>query len=854
MLRITQQANAGAAKSYFSRSDYLSEDQERPGIWGGKGAERLGLMGLMQRADFEQLCENQTPDGSPLTVRTRGDRTVGYDWTFNAPKSVSLLYGLTRDERILEAFRGAVLETMQEAEGEMQTRVRQRGVEQDRSTGNMVWAEFVHTTSRPVAGVPDPHLHSHVFVFNATFDGEENRWKAGQFRGLKRDARYYEAGFHAHLAEEMQRLGYGVERTRTGWEVAGMGDEVLKKFSRRTAQIEEKAREAGITDPERKAELGAQTREAKNKQLSMSELREDWQGRLDDGEKARLQQLKQVTGVDRGKQVQEGIDFAWQHCFTSSAVVPEKLVVAQALRRGIGGLLPEQAQRFVAERGLVTRQQRDRLWATTPEVLAQEGRVSRFARTGRGTLRAAQSGSHNFQREWLNQDQRQAVEHVLQSRDRVTLIRGIAGTGKTSLMQEAVEGLQQAGLPGVVLAPTAEASRDVLRQEGFAEADTVAMFLQNSQLQERACGGFIWVDEAGLLSLNQSEALFGLAEQLDARVIFSGDQRQHRSVERGDLLTLLEQEAGLPTVTVREIQRQRGSYKQLVADLAEGRIGGAFQKLQNLGWLREIDDPTERYAQVAAEYLQAIRTGRKTLVVSPTHVEGEAVTGTIRQRLQREGVLREERSFTVWKPVHLTEAEKQDPLQYSAGRMIQYHQHAPGRAAGSQWLLDGKEAPVQQSRKFSVFRPEVRHFAVGDWIRITHNGKTKDGKHRLNRGGLYQIAGFGEQGDIRLKNGWEIDAQWGHLDWGYVLTSHASQGKTADQVLVVQSQVSLGATTPEQFYVSASRGRERVLVFTDAAQSLQESLQRETVQPHALPFVRDGLPPAPVRERDYDRV
>ncbi|HYV38744.1 MAG TPA: MobF family relaxase, partial [Gemmataceae bacterium] len=183
MIRITQQDSAQSAKAYYATADYYSEGQEIVGSWGGKGAARLGLEGMVDKFSFERLCDNLDPrTGKPLTVRTRSDRTVGYDFTFSVPKSVSLLYALSGDQEIMEAFRDAVNETMREIETQMKTRVRTKGQNHDRTTGNMVWAEFIHTTSRPVDGLPDPQLHAHVFAFNTTYDDEERRWKAGQFR------------------------------------------------------------------------------------------------------------------------------------------------------------------------------------------------------------------------------------------------------------------------------------------------------------------------------------------------------------------------------------------------------------------------------------------------------------------------------------------------------------------------------------------------------------------------------------------------------------------------------------------------------------------------------------------------
>ena len=828
MLRIIQNRCSASAQKYYSKADYYSEGQELVGRWGGLGAERLNLSGTVEHEAFNRLCENRHPEtGKPLTPRTKADRTVGYDFNFHVPKGVSLMYLLGGDTRILGAFEDSVRDTMQELELETKTRIRLKGRDEERTTGNLTWAEFVHLTSRPVGGVPDPHLHAHCFVFNQTYDPVEERWKAAQFRDLKRDAPYFEGRFHARLARKLKDLGYQIERKGRSWDLAGISRGTINKFSRRAQQIERHAEKHGITDAKAKDQLAAKTREKKQNELSMPQLRAIWKERLVGEEEGELEMpVKSSHILELPGREQASLRHAMHHCFERDSVVAERRVLTEALRFGVGDIDIRKFDAAWPQTDAIVRELGGRRLATTKEVLAEERSMIAFARNGRASSKPL-SPNWNIARTWLNAGQQAAVKHVAEGRDRVLLIRGIAGTGKTSLMKEAAEAIKAGGHELFTFAPSSDASRNVLRNEGFNNATTVAELLASTSLQEATKGQVIWVDEAGLIGTRELKRVFDLADRMDARIVLSGDWKQHSSVERGSAMRLLEQEAGCKAATVEDIKRQKGRYRQAVSWLARGKTGEGFDILDELGWVKEVgkDDIP---ALVAQEYANTLgQTGEAPLVVSPTHAEGDAVSGAIRCVLRTQKRLSgDDQRLVRLVPKNFTEAERADAAMYSDGDVIVFQQNAKGHTKGERIVVNGKVAPelLSHANKFQVYREQELPIAAGDSIRITSNGRTKVGGHRLNNGTIYRVTGFTDSGDLQLNNGWIVGRDYGFLAHGYVVTSHASQGKTYSKVLIAESTSSLVAASREQFYVSVSRGKQQALVFTDSKLSLRDAI------------------------------
>jgi conjugative relaxase-like TrwC/TraI family protein len=890
VLFITPAKSAKHAKDYYTqhmeRSDYYMKDSpEIAGQWNGLGAELLGLSGTVDKERYFQLCDNINPEtGEKLTPHTKGNRRVLYDFTFDAPKSVTLAYELGGDTRILDEFRAAIKDTMSEMEVAMMTRVRSKKRDEDRATGNMVWAEFIHRTTRPLDdGIPDPQLHCHAAAFNTTYDTEEGKWKAAQFGDIVRDKGYYQAAFHSRFAERLERLGYGIERDGKSFRLAGIDHATAEIFSRRTEEIEEEAKRRGITSAKAKGELGARTRNKKDPDgPGLAELRKRWLKKLTEGQRDAIVNARhgqESTALDASK----AMDYALAHSFERQSALPEKELLTAALIHSVGNASVNDV-RAELSRGDILRKDRGGIrYATTRQVLREELEMSAFVREGRGRHVKLGGIRPPALDPELSKEQRQAALVILGSRDTVTALKGGAGTGKTRMLQATVKAIEANGRDVFAFATTAEAT-SVLRTEGFSNAETVARLLVDQEMQAKLKNQVLLVDEAGLLSAKDMKRLFDVAKQQEARVILSGDTKQHNAVLRGDALRILERDAGIKTAELKEIRRQTNEdYRAGVKAISEGDTAGKSGKTRLAEGMEMLDQAgaiieapgANRYQHIAADYLEVTAArkhggGSKTaLVISPTHKEGERVTSAIREELKHTGRLGgDEREFLSLRPLNLTEAQRADKGEYHPGAVLQFVQHARGFRRGERVTIastdkqgvhvtrsDGSESPLplDQAARFQLYAPERVALSKGDRLRITINGYVeretrrgllgKEVKDRLDNGAMYEVDGFTKKGDIRLTNGFVVPKNYGGITHGYVVTSHASQGKTVDVSLVALGHESFAAANREQLYVSLSRGREAVRLYTDDKQAMMEAVRGSAARLSASELMQ----PAPTK-------
>ena len=840
------QKNRAGAESYFdehlSHNDYYTQKETQHGQWLGNGAERLGLkqVEIVTRDSFLRLCDNQHPmTGEQLTPQHFKERRIYFDFVCSPPKSVSILAVTMNDRRIIQAHKEASQLAMRELEQFAAARVRKGGIqEQDRVTGNLVGAAFLHSTSRAL----DPQLHTHFVLFNCTWDKKEERWKALQTGDMFGAINYGTEVYRNELAKRLHQIGYVTRRTGSAFEIDGVDPKLIERFSKRSQQrdMAVKRQEQKLGRKLTKKEISHvvhQSRPKKLKGVSDEQVRSQQLGEIGFFEKRALRKVvAEADGLPKDFTGRvwpdDALAHGLAHVFERRSVAPQHKILEAALAKGCGQLnLGRLKDQLAADDKLV----RVGSEFSTREILSKELYLIRTVNAG---VEAVAPFVHHYESPArLGDDQRKALAHVLTSPDRFTGFRGLAGSGKSTALATLARVLHHEGFEPVFCAPTASAAATL--RKGGLDAMTIQRLHGNldarGKLNSRAV---IVLDEAGAVGLDDMVKLFELARRSDCRVILSGDTGQHTSVPRGDALRIIEQYSSYRFSELTTIRRQKSAaFRQVVELAAAKQTDKAFAKLVELGAVTEI--PTDNncghaptlYQRAADSYVSAIKQGKSALLVSPTWAEIDAVTEKVRESLKADGVIsQDESTHCVFDSLSWTEAQKKNARQFELGQRLRFVRHTKKFERGEMVEVaaiienvlrvrrpDGTEVdfiPASAAASFDVGEARELKVAAGDWLLLQAN----HGKNFIN-GERVQVRAI-QNGRIALADGRTLPASYNTFTHGYAVTSHSSQGKNVDEVLLVASSKSFAAVNREQFYVSISRGRERVHVFTDDSELL----------------------------------
>lgn len=812
MLRVTTlyASSAAATAGYYTK--YLVDAPgEVPGVWTGDQAAALGLTGTIDAEALELLLSGFDPVsgsrlGGALEDRATADgRTVravaGFDATFSAPKSVSVWWALTGDPALLAAHDTAVTAALTHLERfGSTTRVRYNGRRLHPDSQGLTVGVFRQTTSR----LDDPQLHTHAVV-SAKVQTVDGRWLALDARYLKRNQRMLGGIYQSVLRAELtERFGVAWTPVVNGQaELAWMPPELLSVFSKRTDQVNTaldakvvEFREREGRDPTR-WERAALSREAavdtrgRKTGAGVTDLRTRWR----DEAAALGFDAHRVTRAVRAEQAVEPDPLTVDAVVEALSVRGSTWTRADVMRaicdlhpavRGLDGTRwaawLEQACDEVIGACVdldptgadLTRRKSDgrSVWLeptsasfTSNAVLAQEEWVLTWATAAHDPEPAPSNTVPTAELDVMQAD----VAAAVAGQDRLVLVTGPAGTGKTRTLRAAAVDLAANGRVVFGVAPSAVAARVLERDTGIT-SDTVHKLIHEHQRTDRQpaaryqlpAGATVIVDEAGMLGTAVMSGLILLADRHRWRLVLIGDPHQLQAVGRGGLFHEL-------TTTGRthhldRIHRFTNQWEAAASLLLRHGDPRAIDTYYSHGRVT-AGTLDEHIDTIARTWLDMTTSGATVAVTASTNTHVDALNAAIQQARLDHGHIDPDRSV---------------------------------RIAGGEYACVGDVI---------VTRRNNRHLTTttGEPVRNRELWTV----HDVHADGAITAAALSGNARVVLPADYVID----HVRLGYAATEHGNQGDT----VTVGIELATAATTRRGLYVGATRGRElnQIHVVTD---------------------------------------
>ena len=648
--------------------DYYAGRGESPGQWRGSGARLLGLCAdaRVSRPAFLGLMQGRHPvDGSVLRPMGARSTVAGFDLTFSAPKRVSVLFAVADKDvssALLAAHGHAVDAALAYLEREAcWTRRGRDGVERLRGEG-FIGAAYRHRMSR--AG--DPQLHTHVVVANMTrAEGRHTALEAHSIYEHKSAAgALYRAALRAEVREQLTCVRWRpVDRGL--FEIDGVPAQVLKHFSQRRAEIEDRALElvgadaAGLSR-ERMQGIALATRRAKEYGIDGGTWREQTRARaaehgFGERELARLQASRSSTA--------EALNHAAVAARLSGLVGLTERHNTFARRHAlaeIAGDFPQGANAEVLEATTSSYLQHS---SVVPIEAASRGEA-RYTTVGllhcerqivEGARRRANTGcavlgpdvierALTDRQPTLNADQANAVRAVTSSGSGIDTIEALAGTGKTTVLAVIAAAYEAVGYNVIGTAPTARAAREVRTTAGIPASTIHSLLLELNNQGGFPPGTVLLIDEAGMAPTRHTALLLDIAEDAASKVIAVGESGQLGAVEAGGWLRAVNRQQLSPTVS--EVVRQRNPEEREALAALHARDADTYLTHKH-------DDTTihdtelEALLELAGEWhtAQQQHGSPHAVMIARDNLTREQLNRAARTKLKRDGVLLEHGVF-----------------------------------------------------------------------------------------------------------------------------------------------------------------------------------------------------------------
>ncbi|MEM7345202.1 MAG: MobF family relaxase [Chloroflexota bacterium] len=850
---------ANVLERYHSQDNYYSQGEGlQNSQWRGRYAEFQGLQGEIQKDDWIKACHGQDPDGKAIRRRHSSSRS-GWDITLSASKSVSLKALVDQDSSILDAHQKAVDATVSYIEENcIHAQIKRNGQVISEQTQQGHFALFEHDDNRN----QDPQLHTHVVVLNQTLcaDGKSRTLDS---RELFNQKKTIGAVYDHALAYQLQQQGYDLNWTSDHtFEIEGYEKKQLEEFSTRRQEIRKYLENQNINleqaTEEQKTIACLESRAVKVHKLSPIDHERQHQVWIKLANDLGIEHPQPHQNLENLYQssshpgsMTEVINSALESATAYQVAVSKQKLLRECLRYSQGFYEPGAIAQAIEqdERLLETGDRR----LTTENILKREKFIlksANVAKSSQSALSTPEKIVQIAQDRNLNEGQVKALEHLGMSQDRVMLIQGDAGVGKTYTLDSFRELFPPESQSDIIgLAPSAAAAQ-VLQHGAGLSSQTVDRYLLTTTPQLDHDQVLI-VDEAGMLSHQQMAKLLKKSQDLNNRLILVGDTKQLSSISAGAPFRLLQERSQLPTVNLSENLRQvTPQLKQAVDYAASQEMIPAFQILDQHGAIAEIKNEDERLKAIAQKYLDRPHERQvQTLVLCDTNQDRQIVTDQIRSAYVEQGKLSQEAmTIQTLQPKRLDEQAIAQAYNYEVGDVVRFRSSTPkfpslyyrvtGVESDRLHLKDrqGKELelPIHQYRQREVFRCREIELREGDRLRFTRNQRDWQ---QIN-GQLFTVEVFNSDGTVQINSrgkSYPVTVeQMAHTDYAYCQTVYGAQGWTAKEAIWAPGQ----RPGQEQTYVALSRAKENLEIVTLDRQALGLSIQQTQAQENALDLVQ----------------
>ena len=799
--------DAGGMSKYYSdlaaKDDYYSasqDAQEKPGIWLGSGAEKLGLDGIVQDGELLKIMQGFDPKTGEALAKNAGEEShkPGWDCCFSAPKSVSTVWAVADQEmrlKIEAAHHKAVGYSIGYLEREACTTRHGHGGkdhQQVTESGGLIVASYEHSTSRN----QDPQLHTHCLVMNVTPDG----------RGIDLDTREKMAAgslYRAELAHQLKALGFDIERDKNSFKIGGVNQNLVEQFSSRRAEIQQALNDKNLTSAKAASVAALDTRSAKD-ECSRAELFDRWQAagkehgftqetvkELTDKSIVKAQNLDAPDRQNEpkaGDQIaleltQQASTFSQQQHLTSTSNDAVGFMSAAEIEARAKQHLEAAEIVALGTHHKADKQDNEHIKTgerfTTAQVLETESKMIETA------TKMAGKETHQTDREAVKEIaaekgltalQTKALEHITEAKQ-ITVLEGHAGAGKSFTLGAAREAFEQAGYEVRGAALSNAAANNLTAEAGIQSASIakLANSIERGEIELNSRTVLV-IDESGMVSTNQMSRLVEACENSGAKLVLVGDTKQLSAIDAGSPMRAISEEIGKGELS--EVFRQKSEVqKEIADDFRNGRAGEALQKLDDLGHLKVHDKADDVLANAAKAHLSDLDVGKSSLLIAGTRAEVRDLNLMVREELVNRGDVSRE-SQVVQTTNGMREMAEGDKVVF--GEKFSFGDK------------NDKETTVINGSRGQVTAAEKTNDGVVLSVKLDHSDKTVQ---------------------VRAQD-------YQKIDHGYATTVHKAQGTTMDKCHVVTSE----RGGREQSYVAGSRHRESVTMYTTTARLEQQGV------------------------------